>query len=222
LLDGDQDVTDTYSYEAFGNLMASTGSTANPYRYVGLLGYYQTGSPVLHVGARCYAPWSGIWLQGDSIRYVDATNRRNYVGNNPLFYSDASGLSAKECCDPKKERDAIRERIRQLRQRLTARPPGGSFDEDGTGDAPATTGCLPYPVWGGYPLTIENPGELANPGYTPCIKKCLRAHEWWHRSQCRRLGWYLFDHLLNSNPWNLEDTAYAVEIECLNKLLRSR
>jgi len=38
-------VTDTYSYEAFGNLLSSTGTTPNPYPYVGSLGYYQTCAP---------------------------------------------------------------------------------------------------------------------------------------------------------------------------------
>ncbi|MBM3500427.1 MAG: hypothetical protein FJX74_17355, partial [Armatimonadetes bacterium] len=37
LTDGDEAVTDTYLYSAFGNLLASTGSTENPYRYIGEL-----------------------------------------------------------------------------------------------------------------------------------------------------------------------------------------
>jgi YD repeat-containing protein len=59
----DQAVTDTYSYEAFGNLLASTGTTPNPYRYVGSLGYYQTGSSLQHLGARYYMPEIGRFLR---------------------------------------------------------------------------------------------------------------------------------------------------------------
>jgi len=60
-------VTDTYSYEAFGDLLSSTGSTANPYKYVGSLGYYQTGNDLMHLGARYYMPEVGRFLMRDPL-----------------------------------------------------------------------------------------------------------------------------------------------------------
>jgi len=89
LLDSSQAVTDTYSYEAFGNSMGSTGSTPNPYKYVGSLGYYQTGSSLRHLGARYYMPEVGRFTSRDAIllgRY-DYT----YAGNNPVVRLDPSG-----------------------------------------------------------------------------------------------------------------------------------
>jgi RHS repeat-associated protein len=212
-------VTDTYQYEAFGNLMASTGTTPNPYRYVGSLGYYQTGSSLMHLGARYYMPEVGLWVQADPVRYFDTSGVRNYVGNNPLTFVDASG-QAEECCDPKKERNEMRGRVRQLRQDLRDRPAGGSYGPGDTADTlPAWTRCDPLPGGGPNPVTHENGDILADPYYTPCIKQCIRSHEWWHRHQCRDKGSVEYNRLYNNNPWNLEDTAYAVEIDCLMKLL---
>jgi RHS repeat-associated protein len=81
-------VTDTYSYEAFGNLMASTGTTANPYKYVGSLGYYQTGSSLMHLGARYYMSEVGRFMSPDAIARI-----RGYVScnNNPVGYVDPTG-----------------------------------------------------------------------------------------------------------------------------------
>jgi RHS repeat-associated protein len=68
LLDESQAVTDTYQYEAFGNLMGSSGTTPNPYRYVGSLGYYQTGNSLMHLGARYYMPEVGRFAARDPMR----------------------------------------------------------------------------------------------------------------------------------------------------------
>jgi len=95
LLNDAQTTTDTYSYEAFGNLMGSTGTTANPYRYVGSLGYYQTGSSLMHLGARYYMPEIGRFIQRDPIHSRD--NWYAYVLNNPTNLEDPAGLVDTEC-----------------------------------------------------------------------------------------------------------------------------
>ena len=40
LTDENQNVTDTYEYDAFGKEIARTGTTVNPFGYKGALGYY--------------------------------------------------------------------------------------------------------------------------------------------------------------------------------------
>jgi RHS repeat-associated protein len=91
LVDSSQTVTDTYQYEAFGNSMGSTGSTPNPYKYVGSLGYYQTGSSLQHLGARYYMPEVGRFLQRDRLEQARSTSRYPYTGQNPVTYSDPDG-----------------------------------------------------------------------------------------------------------------------------------
>jgi len=83
-------ITDTYSYEAFGNLMASTGTTPNPYKYVGSLGYYATGSSLMHLGARYYMPEVGRFLQEDPVER-ESTNLYVYCRNRPTTVADPDG-----------------------------------------------------------------------------------------------------------------------------------
>ena len=60
LTDDSGDVTDTNEYDAFGNVIASTGSTATPYQFIGQQGY-QTESTGVNVKARLYQPTVGRW-----------------------------------------------------------------------------------------------------------------------------------------------------------------
>jgi RHS repeat-associated protein len=93
-------VTDTYSYEAFGNLLSSTGTTANPYRYVGSLGYYATGSSLMHLGARYYMPEVGRFVQPEPWQIAPhlghltrdgALSTYAYVRGRPVVLIDPSG-----------------------------------------------------------------------------------------------------------------------------------
>jgi len=90
LTGADGSATDTYIYKAFGPLAASTGSTTNPFRYVGKLGYYDQGSGPLYVRARHLRPTTGSWLSVDP---VEGQPRHVYVQANPVIRVDASGLA---------------------------------------------------------------------------------------------------------------------------------
>jgi len=108
-------VTDTYQYEAFGNLMGSTGTTANlarsrppvggrdrhggaarphlaTYRYVGSLGYYQTGNDLMHLGARYYMPEVGRFTGQDALPRQSGGDYL-YSGSSPTTRVDPSGLA---------------------------------------------------------------------------------------------------------------------------------
>jgi len=97
LLNDAQNTTDTYSYEAFGNSMGSTGTTSNPYKYVGSLGYYSPsaagGSSLQHLGARYYLPEVGRFVTRDPIRYTTGVNVFLYAGGNPVLFVDPLGLA---------------------------------------------------------------------------------------------------------------------------------
>lgn len=95
--DENQNVTDTLSYSAFGELTERTGTTVLPFQYLGQKGYYRdqfTGEYI--VRERPYHPAQGRWLTPDRLGFIEGINRFLYVGNNPILYFDPSGL-AKDC-----------------------------------------------------------------------------------------------------------------------------
>ena len=57
LSDSSGSVTDTYLNDAWGNSVASTGTTVNPFKWVGQYGYYTDSSTgQVYVRARMYQP----------------------------------------------------------------------------------------------------------------------------------------------------------------------
>jgi len=88
-------VTDTYAYDSWGNLIARTGATAQPFTWNGAYGYeYIPATGLYHVGAREYDPRTGRWLQRDPIDAASGDpNLYRYVGNDPVNKADPNGLT---------------------------------------------------------------------------------------------------------------------------------
>ena len=94
----DQATTDTYLYDAFGTLRASTGSATNPYRYAGMLGYVGEGALGGYVlRSRHYVSGIGRFLSVDRPLGPD---RYAYAGNQPLALTDPSGAGAQHEVSP--------------------------------------------------------------------------------------------------------------------------
>ena len=93
LTDGNGSITASYTYDAFGNLLSSTGSTINPYRYTGQQFDSLTG--LYDLRARYYDPTSGRFLSRDtaSIDFNNPVevNRYSYAEENPVNVTDPSG-----------------------------------------------------------------------------------------------------------------------------------
>ena len=98
LTDDEQNVTDTYEYSAFGEEIARTGTTENPFGYKGALGYYTNGETNgIYVRARMYKPTVGRWLSRDPDRF-SGDQWYSYVNNQPVSWYDPSGLCTCCCC----------------------------------------------------------------------------------------------------------------------------
>ena len=86
-------VTDTYSYDAFGNLLKSTGSTKNCYRYCGEQFDETTG--LYYLRARYMDTTTGRFISQDSysgsISDPISLHKYLYANTNPVMYSDPSG-----------------------------------------------------------------------------------------------------------------------------------
>jgi RHS repeat-associated protein len=86
-------VTDTYNYDAFGNLLNSTGTTPNSYLYRGE--QYDPDLGLYYLRARYYNPATGRFLSRDpeNGKPVDPKTLRKYLyaGGDPVNAADPTG-----------------------------------------------------------------------------------------------------------------------------------
>jgi RHS repeat-associated protein len=95
LTDGSQSVTDSYIYDPWGSLEASTGSTVNPFRFVGLKGYYFDLDVLeYYLRARIYDPPSGRFLSVDPIDDGGGRSLYGYASGNPVNSTDPTGMQS--------------------------------------------------------------------------------------------------------------------------------
>jgi RHS repeat-associated protein len=94
LTDASQTVTDQYRYDAFGVLLAQSGTTPNNYLYTGE--QYTPGIDSYYLRARYYQPATGRFLTADPftgfIEDPHTLHKYHYTGNNPVNRIDPSGL----------------------------------------------------------------------------------------------------------------------------------
>jgi RHS repeat-associated protein len=89
-------VTDTFAYDAWGNELARTGTTATPFRWIGAKGYYfDVEIGTYYIRARTYAPITTRWLSADPAHFVDGVNR--YILYFVTSRSDPSGTETRSC-----------------------------------------------------------------------------------------------------------------------------
>jgi RHS repeat-associated protein len=84
-------VTDTASYLPFGQVLASTGSTPNPFGFGGQYGIRSDGSGLLQAGVRRFDPSTGHFTSPD-ITAAPGSNQYAYANNDPVDYVDHTGF----------------------------------------------------------------------------------------------------------------------------------
>ncbi|WP_298868592.1 RHS repeat-associated core domain-containing protein [uncultured Gimesia sp.] len=101
MTDQSENVTDTFSYDSWGNEVARTGTAENPFRYIGEFGYYHDDeTDSYYIRARVYKPMIGRWLSVDPLGFIASTNLYAYVQGSSVNYIDPSGL-VEVAFDPK-------------------------------------------------------------------------------------------------------------------------
>jgi RHS repeat-associated protein len=97
LVDAAGHVAGRVGYDPYGNVISSTG-TLPDYRYAGLYGHDPSG--LFLATYRAYDPAVGRWLNRDPIGLAGGLNLYAYANNNPLRWTDPTGLDVFLCRRP--------------------------------------------------------------------------------------------------------------------------
>jgi len=90
LTDSAGNVVNRYAYDPYGNVTASSGAAANPYRFGGAYGAYtDVATGLVKIGQRYYDPGLGRWTQRDPL---GIGNAYAYVEGDPINRADPTGL----------------------------------------------------------------------------------------------------------------------------------
>ena len=93
LTDDSGTATDSYTFDAWGNVLANTGSTPTPYQWIGRWSYQCDNSPKrYYIRERSYVPTIAKWSSVDLLLFTDGTNGFGYVFNRPTASIDPSGF----------------------------------------------------------------------------------------------------------------------------------
>lgn len=87
-------VAQSYAYDSFGNTTNSTGSLTNFFRYTGR--EFDTETGLYFLRARYYDPTVGKFLSEDPLTFDTSPNFYSYVGNEPVGFSNPSGLQPQQ------------------------------------------------------------------------------------------------------------------------------
>jgi RHS repeat-associated protein len=92
ITDSSQAISDSREYDSFGLTIASTGSAATPFKFVGGEGYQaDADSGLMLLGERYYDPSVGRFINRDPIGYPGGLNLYVYVESNPIELVDPDG-----------------------------------------------------------------------------------------------------------------------------------
>jgi RHS repeat-associated protein len=83
-------VANTYTFDAFGKLTASTGTLKNPFLYTGREADSETG--LYYYRARYYDPSVGRFISEDPLGFQSGPNYYSYTRNSPTTLIDPKGL----------------------------------------------------------------------------------------------------------------------------------
>jgi RHS repeat-associated protein len=85
-------VLDSYTYLPFGETRTATQNVDHPFRFTGQWGVMRDETGLDYMRARYYSPEQGRFTEADPIGAAGDLNLYRYAGNDPVDFSDPSGL----------------------------------------------------------------------------------------------------------------------------------
>ena len=175
-----QVITDSYTMDAWGNILAVMGTTANPFTYVGKESYYtDRQSNLILLGVRYYGAGVGrfitrdILILEDPYRYAQANpvvldpihiSDYSYADANPCKWIDSTGLQSITDGQPEWPQGPPEWDPLKPHHPMPWKPPELKEEEPEN----------PFPP-------IEPPAQSER-----VLKECLSCPEFWSRRECRK------------------------------------
>jgi len=92
LTDGSGNITDKFSYDAWGYVRHTLGTSDTPFLYVGIFGIQTDPNGLINMRARYYNPTTMSFITSDPSGFSGGMNWYLYANGNPLMYTDSSGF----------------------------------------------------------------------------------------------------------------------------------
>lgn len=108
-------LANTYTFDSFGKLTASSGSITNRFQYTAR--EFDTETCLYFYRARYYDPSAGRFLSEDPLGSDAGPNAYTFVGNDPVIFVDPLGLHKLKGFSPSQQNDmndAIKKAIKKL------------------------------------------------------------------------------------------------------------
>jgi RHS repeat-associated protein len=207
----------TYTYDSFGDVTATSGSITNPFRYTAR--DFDTETNLQFSRARYYDPQAGRFITEDPLGFGQGVNFYSYVGNGATNFIDPTGLA--KCC-PTKDQDDIQKGADNARQRLDHLYQFGTavLPTDTASNIGAMTACISrtaiLPSGQRVPLPSQYMVQInVDPKKHPCNYDCTVKHEGVHQQMCQKIGATKFNALSEAQQ---EIPAYTMELGCYLKM----
>ncbi|WP_256081066.1 RHS repeat-associated core domain-containing protein [Massilia sp. YIM B04103] len=195
-LDQQADILTWEEYYPYGGtaVWSARNDTETKYKYVRYSGKERDGSGLYYYGFRYYAPWLFRWISPDPAGTVDGLNLFCMVGNNPITFSDSTGLNRENSLVGEAAMDGL-----------------GNTSSDYTGRASAQGAAAP--VYGASSATNSNTTK-------PPIEKDINRQrhnatnpgpDVWHKVSQRNLRFWKHQYVYGSDR-----PIYGSELEKLD------
>ena len=199
-------LANTYTFDSFGNVTASTGTLTNPFQYTGRDNDSETG--LYYYRARYFDPRVGRFISEDPLGVRDHLNMYAYVRNNPVNFDDPLGLYQTKGFDPDQKAlldAAIAEALAKLRDKNNCSNCAGA-------DGPKIADAIERTTFV-YKSNLKDCGETGPLTFIRVRHTVALGPSAFHPGECCSLASTVTHEVVHSMTHG-ENKAYGIEEKC--------
>ncbi len=204
-------LANTYTFDSFGNVTASTGTLTNPFQYTGRDNDSETG--LYYYRARYFDPRVGRFISEDPLGVRDHLNMYAYVHNNPINFDDPLGLYKTRGFDSDQKAlldAAIAEALAKLRDHQGTCADGGSSCAGA--DGPKIADAMENATFV-YKPSLKDCGQTGPLTFMRLRHEIALGPSAFHPGECCSLASTVTHEIVHSLT-HLDNKAYEIEKKC--------